>query len=606
VAAVTIDQPADPAPTSYKAPAERATPPPRDQLPNMNPVAESELVGEIRHLFMRARDRKRPLVKQWQKNYKILRTRQWAEGRVQWMPAPEVPEIWPIVDAMVAWVTDQEPGFDAVPAVSPLHPEFSRMSQMAEDLRTVVRSSWHVDRTDAEVEKVVWDGFTYGIGWFKTTWDDSAYRGLGNAVQKRCDPFTVYPDPDATDPQSMNHLFEARTVSWQELERRFPGAIKRLKGDAWVDDADKQPTVLDPSTRGDMPKANPGAISPAVAPRYGLPGQDGRVQVTDDPGVTVIEAWLRTPKTDDEGNEYDCWRCVVVAGNRVLLDEVGEDLWSHGELPFDRYVPIETGEFYGTALVEMLAPQQRSINKLLAALEHNIWLMGNPVLIESNRAGLSRTVMTNKPGSRLNVNGGTDGVRWLDPPKMSPNEATELVRFYIQEMERISGLSAVVRGATPSGRNAQGVIDSVQEAAFVRIRKMKRNLAMTIGAAGEKLASLICEFYDTPRTVSLIGPGGEKLVAELGAEPFYVHGPDGAQPLRFQLLVEAGQSQSQSRQQRIGEADALYAMGAIDEEAVLEQHDFPNWQRTVQRVRELKAQEGTLGQPPTQRAAARR
>jgi hypothetical protein len=186
------------------------------------------------------------------------------------------------------------------------------------------------------------------------------------------------------------------------------------------------------------------------------------------------------------------------------MDEPAENLWSHGQHPFDRYVPIETGEFYGTSMVEMMSPMQESINGLLRSMEHNIWLLGNPPFIEDVRAGISRTVMTNKPGQRITKNSGGDA-GWLSPPSIAPGVVSELIRFYIDEMERVSGLSAVVRGATPTGRNAQGVIDSVQEAAFVRIRKTRRNLSMTIGSAGEKAAALIVEFYDKPRIVTLLG-----------------------------------------------------------------------------------------------------
>jgi len=61
-----------------------------------------------------------------------------------------------------------------------------------------------------------------------------------------------------------------------------------------------------------------------------------------------------------------------------------------------------------------------------------------------------------------------------------------------------------------------------------------------------------------------------------------------------------------SRDQRESTAKELFALGAIDDEALLSSMKYPEWAQIVQRNRELKAQQGTLGQPPTQRAAARR
>jgi len=580
------------------------TPPPLDRLPNLDPMVESMLVGQVRTMFMRARDHRRPMLVKWDQNYRAIHKHGYHPSRASYLPNPHVNEIFATLDTLVAWRTDQEPTFDVTPSVQPLNPLFSYADSLSQDLKTVMRSSWQVDQTPAEIEKIVWDGLTYGIGFFKTVWDGAAYRGFGNSRVTRCDPYSIYPDPQATSFDNMNFIIEARTVSKQEVERRFPGAIKRLGTDSYLEDVDKAKDQLDFHNTSNRAMANPGAMIGSNFSAYGPPGQNQNIRAIDEAGITVLEAWLRTPKTE-KGRTYDGWRCVVVAGNRVLMDKMGDELWSHGQHPYDRYVPVETGEFYGHALVEDMLPLQRSINRILARIEQNIDLIGSPILKEDARSGLSRTQITNQPGQRLPVQQG-GMVEWMNPPQMHPQMGMDIIRLYITEMERISGLSAIVRGASPTGRNAQGVIDSVQEAAFVRIRKSLRNLSRAIGSAGEKMASMIVEFYDTPRMVSLVGPSGEKTSKALRSDHFYLPSEDGAAPMRFQLLIDAGESSSQSRGQRIAEADALYAMGAIDEEAVLEVHAFPNWQNVAQRVKEQKAQAGTQGEPPTQRAAARR
>ena len=582
------------------------TPPPLDKLPRLDPMTESQMVGEVRILFQRARDHRRPMLVKWDQNYRAIHKHSYHPSRASYLPSPHVNEIFATLDTLVAWMTDQEPTFDVVPSVQPLNPLFSYADSLAQDLKTVMRSSWQVDQTAAEVEKIVWDGLTYGIGFFKTVWDKGAYRGFGNGRITRCDPYSIYPDPQATSMDNANYIIEARTISKQELERRFPGALKRLGTDSYLEDVDKAKDRLDFHNTGNRAMANPGAMIGSNFSAYGLPGQGNSMstRTVDEPGITVLEAWLRTPIV--EGNRtYDGWRCVVVAGNRVLMDKLGNELWSHGQHPYDRYVPVETGEFYGHALVEDMVPLQRSINRILSRIEQNIDLIGSPILKEDARSGLTRTQVTNQPGQRLPVQQG-GMIEWMNPPQMHPQMGMDIIRMYITEMERISGLSAIVRGASPTGRNAQGVIDSVQEAAFVRIRKALRNLSRGIGSGGEKMASMIVEFYDAPRMVSLVGPSGEKTSKALRSDHFYLPSKDGATPMRFQLLIDAGEASSQSRGQRIAEADALYAMGAIDEEAVLEVHAFPGWQNVAQRVKEQKAQAGTQGEPPTQRAAARR
>jgi len=600
--------PGSPAPAPEK-PVSSATPPPLDKLPTLDPMAELELTSKIRELFYRARNKRRPMLEQWNKNYQAVHKTQGQTARANMhLPRPKVNEIFATFDTLVAWKTDQQPTFDATPNIPPLNPAFNFADMLCQDLKTVIRSSWHVDQTDAEIEKVVWDGYIYGIGFLKTTWDGSAYRGYGNARVTRVDPYSFYPDPDASSLSDSNYMIEARTISRQELERRFPGATRRLATDFFTEDIDAAQTKLDNAVSRNQAMANPGAMQGSNYSNYGRPGENTTVDATMDPGVTLVEAWLRTPKKQGD-RTYDSWRCVAMAGNRILMDKMAEELASHGTHPYDRYVPVETGEFYGHALVEDLIPMQNSINRILASIEHNIELMGNPILKEDIRAGLARTAITNKPGQRLPMNPG-GALEWMMPPQIHPSMAMDIIKFYIGEMERISGLSAIVRGASPTGRNAQGVIDSVQEAAFVRIRKGLRNLSRCIGGAGEKMSSLIVEFYDKPRMISLIGPSGEKTSVALRSNHFYLasEGENGMvnTPMRFQLLIDAGESASQSRGQRIAEADTLFAMGAIDEEAVLEVHAIPGWQNIAKRVQDQKAQAGTVGQPPTQRAAARR
>src|SRR5690606_19845728 len=123
---------------------------------------------------------------------------------------------------------------------------------------------------------------------------------------------------------------EVKSMSAQDLEERFPGALRRIQEDRYLEESDEAPTVLSQDGRGQFPRANPGAISPATSARYGLPGQTDRLStdITEDPGVTVFEAWLRTIVTDKD-RRYVGWRCVVIAGDRVLMDEPADNLWSH-------------------------------------------------------------------------------------------------------------------------------------------------------------------------------------------------------------------------------------------------------------------------------------
>jgi hypothetical protein len=546
-----------------------------------------DLVTEIRGYFDAAKQERRNRVDDWQRNYRLVHNRAWGDLRPTWMPSPAVSETYPIVASMVGWMTDQRTSLSIIPAMNPHSPEYEFYSTMARDLELVLKSNWIVNKADVEVEKGLWDAMIYGTAFWKVTWDQNRVGGQGDAVLSRIDPFRIYPDPSASNFDEANYIIEARTMSVQELERRWPGSKAKVEEGGYEESTtDERDSLWSGSSR--TPMANPGGVNGAP-PMWGRPGQ-GRREVTkelrQDTAVTVYEAWLRENNhyTNDEGEVYveEAWRVVVVCGNEVLMDEPAKELWSHARHPYVKYVANEMGDFWGLSLVDHLRPLQLAINRTLAAVQSNAELIGNPVLVEDSRSGLPRTQIVNKPGQRVTKNTGSE-VEWLRPPEM-PAYIGELVKFYIGEMERVSGLSAIVRGATPTGRNAQGVLDSVQEAAFVRVRLALRNLEYALREAGELMASLITENYTGPRLVAIVGPNGEKSSLALKARHFMVPTEEGAVPMKFQMWVQAGSSLPVSRQARAQEADVLFAMGALDQQAVLEAHDYPNRHEILQRL----------------------
>lgn len=284
------------------------------------------------------------------------------------------------------------------------------------------------------------------------------------------------------------------------------------------------------------------------------------------------------------------------------MNEPADELWRHGQHPYSRYVPYDLGEFWGQSLAEMLASPQESINRLLASMQMNVELTGNPVLVESVRAGLARTQITNKPGTRLTKNEGAD-LDWLNPPQMHASMPV-LMQHYLSRMEAVSGLSAVTKGNQPGGRNAQGVIDSLQESAFVRVRMALRNLEFALRDAGYLKASLIAEYYTTPRNVAILGNDGGRASLWLRPRHFYMPDEEGGEPLKFSMMVNAGSGTHTSRKVREDQAVMLFTLGALDVEGLLEAIEFPNRQEVAMRVNQKMAQ-GAMEPPGARQRAGR-
>lgn len=583
-----------------------------------NVTSDLALAARVRTLFQQARSKKAPLISRWRQSHKVLRNRWWSDTRPTWMPSPEVPEIFPLISARVGWMTDQRFMFEVTPSAIPHSSVWNDITALATDLSQILDSSWIAHSEEAQITMALWDGEIYGTGILKTTWDMSVVGGMGDATVKRIDPYSFYPDPNARSMDDANYFIEARKVSLIELDRRFPGAGRLfVDGGGMEEGVDEAPTQIDDATSNDRPRGFLGPITgtgignqPAGVNLSGTYARTEDERFLAHPGVTVLECWMREHEyLRDPQNPsmivgvYDSWRVVVVVGNHVLMNEPAERLWSHSRHPYSRYVPFDIGEFWGLAMVELLAPSQISINRILMAMQLHAELTGNPVLKESPRANTARVPVTNKPGQRVPV--GDGGMyEWMNPPQLSQT-FSELLNYFLSRMETVSGLSAITRGGNVSGRQAQGVMDAMQEAAFVTIRLVLRQVERVMHDAGELKASLIAENYTEPRVISVLGPEGSQTLKSLRARHFYLprrDDPSASAPMRFSINVDAGSRLHTSRKMREDRAIMLFSLGAIDEWAVLEALDYPNRAQIHARVMEMKAQ-GLL-QPPGQRKRA--
>lgn len=597
-----------------------------EYVPMSNDVFEANKAQMVRELFHRARDARRPLIAKWKKNYKVLNNKIWGPRAEPWMPAPEVSNVWPLVASSVSWMTDQRPGCEVTATAPPFNQFADFYDKLASQMNALVDASFSINELDGEVEKLLWDTHTYGVGYVKAVWEPWLADGKGDSVFRRVDPFTIYPDPNARSMADCNFIIEAKIMSREDLDRAYPGAGDHVS--TWSgEDIDEAPNRANDLVNSRQGRMNLAAIKSGVnvfgttTPsnsdnRFGYSARHNSPFLREDQPVVVLEAWIRThtvithdddkdiPK--DTARVVDRWKCLVTTGNTVLMDYCADEIYGYPTHPYSKMVMYETGDWYGPSLVEFLTSPQESVNRLLANIEQNIMLIGNPIMIEGPQANVGgRRTITNRPGQR--IPGDTRSMGWMDPPQIHP-EIVQLIQYYESKMESISGLSAIMRGFSSAGRNSTEVISSLQDSAFVRIRATLRNLERCLRDATSKMVANIAEFYTEPRLINIIGPDGKAMAQSLRARHFYtLPGPDGEQqlPLRFNLRADAGSDHPTSRQSRQAQMERLFAMGAIDEIALLEAENIPNWPDIANRVMSMKAQNGTLGQPPGARARAR-
>lgn len=589
-------------------------------LPEQSPSPDSQQsLGLIRELFEDAKAEKRKVIPTWNRWYRLTRNKMWSENRASWLPSPSSSEIFPTIATLVAWMTDQQPRMFTSPA--PMLEEFSQppdeqlVSKKAQQMQQTLDSWWETTGVAAQMQMCLWDMFTFGCGIFKTGWDPTLRDGEGDAVLRRMDPYAGLPDPEASSVDDLRYFIEARRVPMFEIARRFPERAHMVRPDQRPpSDTERRPR---PSAGGFETVAMgqlgatgvtggfPGTPTQGIPPLWGPPGHHD-----DDYTKTVLlkECWIRGThrltipviedgeRVDDMEIDAPYWQLLCEAGG-VILNEDTTNPFDHGQLPYTRLPHVETGEFWSVSLIEHLAPGQIALNRLLAALQINAELVGNPILLEDNDAGISRTKIINRPGGRLTKNVGKQ-VEWLNPPQMPPL-LMQLVDFWRNTIDRVSGISAVARGANLRRREPAAAVDAVQEASFVRVRAVIRNMEESLRIGGQQVAANIVQNYIEPRTIPLVGLSGSENYLQLGQKPFYYPEPDPVTqtvndiPLKFDVWIQAGSSLPISRQARSAEADALFHMGALDIEGVLAAHDWPDREQVIKRLQSQPQPEGT-------------
>ena len=601
---------------------------PRPKSFHLSPIPtpdEQRTVNGIVQLFQNARSHRNALLPRWNECYRMLTNRQWDMAkRAAWLPSPQIPEIFPIIRTLVAWQMDMKFRTAVSPAAVPNTDLANYLLTIAQDLEYALNASWQANTEEREWGMIAWDGLVYGTGFAKTCWENDLAGGLGDAKTRHVSPFCLYPDPNATSLDDMLYMVEARNMSLQELDYRYPGAAAAFSTSSGITyEVDEPPSILD--MLGTRPKSqfgNPAALPPATGVgQWNRPTTNPHYPSVDMPRITVLECWLKEHTYSDVTDihtkqtvrrAHASWRVVVVANNRVLMDESAEAIWTHGGHPYSRYQPIDfNAEFWGISLVELLISPQKCLNRILAAIQHNVELSGNPLWLDQSVSGRQQNI-NNKPGQRIQIDISDQRTGWQPPPPINA-AAQQLVDFLLKRMEAISGMTALLKGTAPGGRPSGGVVDQMAEASHVGVRAMLRQIEYALADAFRKKAALVVENYTAPRMVSIAGSEGANSFRALKSRHFLVPGTDGSVPIQYQLIVDAGSRHHVSRQMRENRAVQLFAMELIDELAALTEMDFPNAVQVAQRVQARKAEMaaaeaaakggGSMG--PGQRTAAR-
>lgn len=580
-------------------------------------------------LLKKAKKHRKQYDERWLDYYKMFRGQQWKEQRPSYRHSEVINMVFQSIQSTVPIQTDARPRIQFLPT----EPGDMQLSEM---INSACESDWERKNWLSILTDVVYDSNFYGTG-FGYMGIEEGEDGTPEICFEAADPFYFYPDPNARDvnEKRCKYVVYAEPVDVSVLKVEYPDNAKHFKGD-----------VLD-AVQGNKLRSDPIKYKSPVDNTTVIEG-DGQLDTSRNDQCLKVTVWVHSDEFDEEKKEqqdpetgavtteyeqklkYPKGRKIVVAGGVLCEDDANP--YEDGKFPYARLVNYTLPrEFFGVSEVEPLESPQKIFNKTLSFALDIMTLTGNPIWVVDTTSGVDTDNITNRPGMIIEKEPGSE-VRREAGVDINPAvfQLVDRIRSWFNDT---AGSQDVTRGAKPEGITAMGAITALQEAAQTRLRLKARHLDSFIQQMGQLYVSRVFQFYTAPRIFRLTNDQGAAQYFKMHIEPVMdemgqpVTNPDGT-PARkalvrsylqnpetgeysedleakefqvrgkFDVKVGTGSSLPFAKAEKFAQAEKMFTMGAIDQQALLEASDYPNWETIMARMEAKAAEAAAMAAAP--------
>lgn len=439
-----------------------------------------ELARKVYGKFQEAKSYRKNWDKDWDRYYLYWAGRQ-NHGKLAWRTDATVNMVWPVIESIVAHMTDSNPKITVLPQEKAYVRSASLMEQ-------VMERTWIDNRMVGKLTNICRDALIYGTSFAKCYYD----RRTNLVTIDELDVRKIFPSPGATNMQDANYVIYCDNVHKSIVESKFPKYKGKIPGGTWDSELTFMKNVTSSRGGGGLPGI--GTVEGQFPGINSKSGGQGANQDKDH--VTYIEYWHRDPED---------WNSILVtiAVNGLILSH-RKNPFNHNRFPFVKFIDYGvTNIFWGLGEVQQIEKPQDSINMRRGQIIDILRLTANPPFIKSHNSGISNKTIPNVPGIMLTVNAGAEA-RWMQTPQV--NEGLfRLNEMDKREIEEITGISEITQGRRPKGITAAQAIEAVSEAGQTRIRPKIRNMEDSLTELGELLLSNIQQFYTDEKQIRLAG-----------------------------------------------------------------------------------------------------
>lgn len=549
---------------------------PLSDLSKLTDLKSPDALVEKLHQIKRARSKQE---KEWKLNVSFYRGNQWVwfnkfSGRVETLPSTDTGELprWrvrltsnqilPGVQAYIAMLTKTKPIISATPDSG--SDRDLKSAQMGDAL---FEHWWRELHLRAKLQEALLWSTLASAGYWLIGWDAQAGKSMTFLVdpsgqpilnQELADVYRFQLEQEAKqagmDPQQVIQQF-TKTVYMGDIDVRVfgphqvyldPTATSFEDAEWAICEVPMSPDEIKSRYRVDLEADSVAADFEIPLPFTNAPNAPEKVV------KKVYIGYFRPTASIPKGR----YVVFVESPNKILFD--GPWQFPFSDLPLVKFAgPRVPGSTTDEALVTHARPYQKLLNAILSKIVEHVYLTIRPQMIAPQ--GSLRQRLTNEPGAVFEFQpmaGGSGQAlvpQWRDMPSMPPYVFTFLDNIQAR-VDRLFNLQMVNQGTPPPNVEAGIAIDLLQEAATDQVAPIIQQIEDSLARAGNLMAKLAKRFYNEPRMLKVIGPGGIAKVTQ-----FLNSDIDGG----FSFHAEAGSGLPRTRAGRQARIESLMAMGVV-------------------------------------------
>jgi len=520
--------------------------------------------------------------KDWDSNPEMLKGDQLPPSRPAHKPPAILNKLRSVSERKIALMTDTKPKFSVTPGKSG-----TGYPKVSDILKDTADAWWDDQNMDQIIARGLYYPINFGVMITKTRWS----RTQKDIAVDMVDPRRFVFDPHISTPADLwkaQYVIEEEFPPLDEVKMFYPQKAKAIK--AFTQPKSTWETVKDRFIKGASGTGS--SISKERERSDAVPRAWVRHFWLQDYTVTAKEVKLPDGETEEVFvRKYPGGRYIILVGEDVIVHDDANPYWD-GVHPYDMmdwYVDVDTP--WGLSEISALKNAQTLYNKIIEVLIENGMLMNNGMWIADYNAfdvdGWKQ--LTNIPGGIIKKRPGTEVRR--DTPAGLPPSLMQLATYLEQYIEKEPGILEL-QGKKPGQVQSGLGIEAMQQMAAAMIRIKSRALESLLQRVGQKFISRVIQFYTTDRVLYSIGPSGDFKEYLFVRKHF--HEALSAEALKdahrdFRFRVIPGSSLSMTKTQKGLLAAELMKIGAVDDQAVLEAIEFPNWKEVLERTKQKMA-----------------